>query len=219
MYLSKKLNESKTWLFFLVTYAIYTIALIIEINYIFTDQFYADAFVGTDATQKDITNFINNDRSQDWINFIIVIPIIILPALATTIPLYINSVIDELKLKLKGIFQISLKAQTVFAISYLIGVVLKWQGVIKFTYGNVNDRFAYQSLLVFVDNNDFPTWLYYPLQTANITELSYILILAWLYSKLGKLKYINSLAKVLLYYGIGLIFWIVFVVFISITYY
>ncbi|WP_166367061.1 hypothetical protein [Perlabentimonas gracilis] len=87
--------------------------------------------------------------------------------------------------------------------------------MVTFSFASVNNNFSFQSLLRFFDNKNLPYWLLYPLQCVNVAEAVHILFLSLGISFLMKQKYGKSLLFVLLWYGMGLLFWIVFTVFLQ----
>lgn len=212
-----KYFQLNTWFVFLIIYIIYVLALIIELNFLFTDEFYFDVLSGQEKSGKDITDFINKDRAQNWINFPFAILIILIPTIGATIALSIGNILNSNKIALKNIFKITLKSHIVFAISYFIGILLKLIGLIEVTPASINDRFGYQSLLVFFEVKELPEWLLFPLQSLNISELVLVLMVAFGYSIISDLSYLKALGRVALYYILGLIFWVIVVIFVHIT--
>lgn len=71
------------------------------------------------------------------------------------------------------------------------------------------------SLLSFWGAENIVSWLHYPLQTLNLFEVAYILCISWLLSKQWKPNFIESINIVLPSYGIGLLIWMVLVVFLT----
>jgi hypothetical protein len=212
-----KYFQLNTWLVFLIVYGIYAVSLVIELNYLFTDEFYFNALSGSDKSASDIISFIKADRAQDWINYPFAILIILVPTIGATIAIYLGSVTSSDKACLKDIFKISLKSQIVFAISYLAGILLKLLGIVQISPANINDRFGYQSLLMFFNTSRLPRWSIFPLQSINISELLFMLVLAVGFAAIAKYAYPKALGRVALYYGLGLLFWIIAVAFIQIV--
>ena len=75
------------------------------------------------------------------------------------------------------------------------------------------DKFSLLSLL---GQNSVPKWMYYPLQTVNVFEIIFVLLLGYGISYLKDEEKPN-IGFVLSTYGVGLIFWVLFVVFIMIN--
>jgi len=212
--LIKNYFELNTWLVFFVLIAIYSIALTIEFRFVFTD----DLYLGLQASKKsleNIQNLISSERKSQWINYPITILIVLIPSLLISFCLNIGTVIKEYKTSFIKLFEIAVKAQMVFAINYLLSIVLKATGVIHFSLTTVNNNYNFQSALIFFDNKVLPYWLIYPIQCINLTEIVHILILSIGVSWLLQIKFLKALTFVALWYGIGLLFWIIFTVFLQ----
>lgn len=210
----EKYFKANNWIILIVLIAIYAIALTIEFSYVFTDDFYTTSLESKQSFES-INNFIIKERGSQWVNYPITIIIVLIPTLLVAFCLNIGAVFNNFKVSFSNLFGIALKAQLVFALNYLITVILKSVGIIDFTYSSVNNNYKFQSLLVFFETSSLPYWLLYPLQCINIAEGVHMLFLALGISFLLNKKIGNSLLFVLLWYGMGLLFWIVFSVFLQ----
>jgi len=160
-------------------------------------------------------NIMNNARNEEWLNYPIAFIVVLFPALMIAFALNIGVVFNEYKIKFTDLFKIALKAQLIFAINYLIATVLKWQGLVERHSGNMNNNYDFQSLAFFFKGKQLPFWIMYPLQNANITEIMYLLVLSYGFTFLTEKKYLKSLGFVMLFYGIALLVWIIFTVFLQ----
>jgi hypothetical protein len=115
--------------------------------------------------------------------------------------------------------EVPLKAQIIFALSYLFAVFISMAGIIKIDMTHQISAYWYQSVLVFIDKEKVPGWLYYPMQCINLSEILYIFLLSFGLTQVLNIKYLKSTKFVGLYYGLGLLFWLVFATFINITIY
>ncbi|MDD2279501.1 MAG: hypothetical protein PHD06_09925 [Bacteroidales bacterium] len=212
--LIKRYFKANNWVVLIVLIAIYAIALTIEFSYVFTDDFYISS-LESKRSLDSIDNFIIKERGSQWVNYPITIIIVLIPTLLVAFCLNIGAVFNNFKVSFSNLFGIALKTQLVFALNYLIVVILKSVGIIDFTYSSVNNNYSFQSLLAFFDTSSLPYWLLYPLQCINIAEGVHMLFLALGISFLRNKKFGNSLLFVLLWYGMGLLFWIVFSVFLQ----
>lgn len=206
--------RANNWVVLFVLIIIYSIALTIEFNYLFTDDFYISAHEGKQSLEN-INNLIIKERNSQWVNYPIAIVVVLIPALLIAFCLNIGTVLNNYKVSFLKLFGITLKAQLIFALNYLVAVILKSTKILEFTYTSVNNNYKFQSLLVFFDTKSFPYWLLYPLQCINIAEGLHMIFLALGISVLLNQKFAKSLFFVLLWYGVGLIFWIVFTVFLQ----
>lgn len=164
--------KANTWIVFAIIVIMYFIALTIEFKFIFTDEFYINAFESK-KNFESIQNIMANDRNEEWLNYPIAIIIVLFPSLMIAFALNIGAVFNEYKIKFTDLFKITLKAQLIFAINYLIATMQKWQGIVERHFGNINNNYDFQSLAYFFKDKGLPFWILYPLQNINITEIVY----------------------------------------------
>ena len=215
--MKKTLNNyftANTWTVFAIIMILYFIALTIEFKYIFTDNFYFEAFEGKKRLES-IQEIIINDRGEYWLNIPIVFIVVLFPTLMIAFALNIGAVFNEYKIRFTDIFKITLKAQLIFAINYLISTILKWQGLIERNYGNINNNYDFQSIAYFYEGKGLTFGVMYILQNINITEIIHILVLSYGFSWLTQKSYAKSIGFVLTFYGIALLIWIIFTVFLQ----
>lgn len=202
------------WLVFIVIILVYYLALTIEFNFVFTDEFYKKSFESIKSLDS-ITNLINAERSVEWVNYIIVFIIILVPTLLISFIINMGFILKEVNVKFIQIFQSVLKAQIIFALNYLLSVILKWFGIVERNFENINNNYDYQSLLVFFKDRELPYWLTYTLQCINITEILFILFLGFGLKLLINTNYKKALIITLVFYGSALIIWIIFTIFLK----
>lgn len=65
--------------------------------------------------------------------------VLVVPALLVALCLNIGAVLKNYKVTFPKLFGVALKAQLVFALSYLVAVILKSAGAVGFTYSTVNN--------------------------------------------------------------------------------
>lgn len=120
------------------------------------------------------------------------------------------------QISFKTIFKIALVAEVAFILSILLKMF------ILFMFKDINSleelrNFAPFSLFALFNASAVPEYLRYPLQTINLFEVLYcILLAAGLQFYLSK-SFKNMFRLVLASYGIGLLCWVICAVFISIN--
>jgi hypothetical protein len=216
MRIIEKYYKSSNWGVFVILATIYILSLNIEFKFIFTDEFYMQSFKNQDS--ESAINYMLKDREYNWINYLYIPVITIIPAILIGICLYVGSIFINIKISFVKLFNISLKSQIIIAVNYFVSVILKSSSLIERNYNNINNNYDFQSARVFFRNEDLPYWLNYPLQCINITEIIYILFLAVGVQLVFKIKYPKALGFTTLYYGIGLVIWIIFSVFLQILF-
>ncbi|MDR3287793.1 MAG: hypothetical protein LBT27_10180 [Prevotellaceae bacterium] len=220
--MSSKLNKiltsyfkANTWIVFAVIILLYFIALTLEFKFIFTDEFYLNSLSSRYDEHNKLIEFIHNDRALEWANYFMSFAIVLIPALLITFTLNVGTIFREYKIKFATLFRITLKAQIVFALGYFVSVVLKSTGIIEKQWDMIDNNYFYQSAAYFFKDGGYPFWVMYPLQIINITEITHLLILAFGFSYISKFGYLKSLGFVSVFYGIAMIVWIIFTVFLQ----
>jgi len=160
---------------FLLSLLFYFIALIIELNFIFTDSYYFDNY--SIRTAEEIFQLMNVDRKGNWINFIYLPFHILIPALAFSLFLYITFYLLKPAQDIFVCFKIALISQIVYALNYFATVLIKISNILPVNYTNVNDLYEYQSIVTFFTKMNLPDWAIYPLSKLNIAELVYFVFL------------------------------------------
>lgn len=212
--LVQKYFTLNTWIIFLLLFAIYSVALTIELRYIFTDNMYFNSLEGK-RTIEGIQNLITGERKREWLNYPIAGLVILVPSLLIGFCLNLGAVLKDYKASFTNFFGIAMKAQIIFALNYLTSIILRALGLVNFSYTTANNNYEYQSALVFFDTKALPVWLLYPIQCINIAEIIHILLLSLGITWFLNLRYSKALFFVLLWYGVGLLIWIVFSVFLQ----
>ena len=210
----EKYFKANTWVAFAAIIIIYFIALALEFQFVFTDEFYTASLAG-EFDYDTLTKFIHDDRGVEWVNYLIVFIVVLAPALLISLSLNTGAVFREYKIRFRQIFDITLKAQIVFALNYLVSVLFKAFGIIEKNWNTIDNNYFYQSAAYFFREKGLPFWMMYPLQIINITEIVHVLVLALGFAYISKFGYFKSLGFVLLFYGIALVIWIIFTIFLQ----
>ena len=189
-------------------------------------HFLSDLFIVTSDILKDhlsqqiglkrITELLELRDRWSWINYIL-IPIIYLVKF-TLIALWIlcGMILFGYKNTFKEIFQIVLIAEFVWLTPSFITII--WFGFIDTDYTLIDVQyFKPLSLLNFFEVSGIESWLIFPLQSLNLFEVAYMLVLTIGIKRILKKDYNTALNFTIPVYGTALITWIVFITFLSIN--
>jgi len=202
------------WIVLGVILLIYLAALTFEFRVIFTDEYYIQSF-NEKASYEQIQDFIFADRQIEWQNYPYAFFRIIVPSFLIASVLFVGVILKDLKISFYKLFGVTVKAQIVFAINYVLAIIMKTVGWLDNSWESINNNYSYQSLLVFFKEVNLPYWLYYPLQSINITESLHVLLLSVGVQSISSLGFSKSLGLVLTFYGLGLSIWVIFTVFLQ----
>lgn len=179
----------------------------------------ADVYFRTYAEQvaveriEELIKFVNKWQIVGYA----IIPLILTVKISfTAVCLNIGTIFSNYKISFAKLFRIALIAELIFAIATLTRNMWLINFVDVNTMQDIQ-QFYPLSLIAFFNVSELPSWIIYPIQTLNLFELLYWFALATGLSLVLNEKRTKMFALVLSSYGVGLLVWMVFVVFLSIN--
>lgn len=213
--LSRKDYEFNNWYLFGIITGLYMLLAWYTAHYIIKDQLYYNSF-GDQVAMERIDAFISKRKSQEWISYVATPALLLLKIGYTAVCISLGGFIMGMEAPFKKVFKVALFAE----LALLMGGIV--QNACLYIFQEINtlediQGFAPFSLYGIIGGKDTPAYLNYPLRVINLFEIGYWCLLAMglktLFDKpLGKM-----LGFVLASYGIGLLVWTVFIVFLSIN--
>lgn len=209
------MKSSKLYFFLLVLFSFLLSYLSKEL--LNTDELVINSLLGkfTSEQLKDVLNY--KDR-WEWLGYLI-IPFIILvkvSVIALAIDIFL-SFFDNLDgIKYKKLFNIVVKAEFVF----LLVIVFKtiWFYVFQHDYTLEDLQYFYPLSAINITGYDgLQPWFVYPFQVLNLFELAYWFILAYLLGKELSITTDKGLTIVASSYGVGLLIWVVAIMFFTLN--
>lgn len=201
-------NIQVTALFVCIT-AIYLVLVYISDQFILGDEIYIRSF-----SEQTIEAVLNVRESYGWLNYVFTPITLLLKISFAALCISIGAVLSSLDFKFKTFFKAALIAEMVFILAQILYLINMLHHLDTLTIEASLNYFPLTILSVYGVEN-VVTWLHYPLQTLNLFEVAYILCISWLLSKQWKPNFIESINIVLPSYGIGLLIWMVLVVFLT----
>ncbi len=162
-------------------------------------------------------NLLNMMKSYGWVNYLL-IPLIMpvkISCITSCISMGFYLLNDNLLFK-NIFFCVTISEFSVF-VSFLLKIIYFLFVKINYSYFDLIN-FHFYSLLDFLDLENVPVYLSRPLSLLNVVEISYWFLLSFSISKVIKIGYTESFKVVISSYGTGLLVWVLFTVFITITY-
>ncbi len=205
---------SKLYLFFVISFTAIGLAWLVN-EILITDDLYFEYF-GEQLTYERIVNQIEISKEWSWVGYAILPFIYLIKFFLVAACLSIGILLTGHSVPFKNLFQVAIYGELVFFITPVIKIF--WFGVF-FTDYTLQDLqyFSPVSLLSLVDRDSIEPWLVYPLQLVNVFEIVYWLILAFGLYSLTNERYSKMLGLVASSYGVGLLLWTVFIVFLSVS--
>ena len=202
------------WKYFLLL-AVFYVLISFAINYLFlTDGLYYQSFGEQLATER-IAKMVEVSQKWQWLGYVLLPIIISVRVCFTTICIYVGCFLANIKVRFNELFKIALLADFVFVLAGIIKLVI----LIFFKdISTINDlQFQPLSLLELFDRISVDTLFIYPLSLISVFELLYWWVLAVLLSTIINKSFGASLKAVASSYGIGLLFWVLFVMFLTVN--
>ncbi|MBR10771.1 MAG: hypothetical protein CMP48_24205 [Rickettsiales bacterium] len=206
---------NKHFSFILFVFGLIFISLVIE-KFLINENHYYE-YYASQLSLNQIDSLINNQSKWSWVGYLLLPVIYLLKFSMLSIWILVGIIFFSYKTSFKKIFHLVIVSEFVFLIPAFIKVV--WFGLIHtdFTLEELS-YFTPLSVANLFDLQQLDPWWVYPLQSINLFELIYILVLAFGIRNLIKLDYSEALKFTIPVYGSGLIIWIVFVSFLTLNY-
>jgi len=200
------------WLFAAIS-GLYVLIVWLTNTYLLTDEVYMRLWGGQLSSDR-LQKMLDVNKKMQWIVYIAMPAIIYLKLLLIVLAIQAGLFLYEIELPFKKIFNIVLFAEIIPLLTTAIQFIyFLYRGVNSFDEIN---SFTPLSLLSIFGAGHLPSYLDYPLQVINVFELAYWILLAvGLKMYIGK-SFGKSLRLVASSYGVGLLLWIVLVVFIEV---
>jgi|SRR5690625_431098 len=210
--LIKKLNiHTKCNLIFIVVSYIF-IAFFLE-NWILTDEVFYRS-LSTQIPLYTVDGILESREKFWWVPYLIQIVVILIKVLFVSLCIFIGVVLSDIRIPFKNIFRVAVIAEIIFVIGQSIYLFNLYTHRAELTFETTANYFPL-SMLSFFGVENVVSWLHYPLQTLNLFEVVYVVLISWLLSRQWKPDFIESLNIVIPSYGIGLLVWMILVVFLT----
>lgn len=213
--ITKYFHETKKFEFFLFISLLYVLLSVLLNEFIIQDKLYYQT-LGEQLARERIEEFLELKRKWDWITYLLIPVILFFKFLFVALCLETGSIFKGYKTKLKQMFHIAMFGELVFLFSQILKTIVI--SLTKLEDLNQLQEIASFSLLNIINNKNIDPWFIYPLQTVNVFEIAYWLFLAFILKIIWQKKYTNMIKFVLSTYGVGLIIWIIIVMFINVNF-
>jgi hypothetical protein len=170
---------------------------------VFTDQVYYYSLGGRVSAEK-LASFLDAQHRMSFLSYVFVPVVLVVRMTVIAFCLLTGLLLTSRKLSFKAIFKIVLFAESAFAAGVLLRLLL-----LAFSKGIESlaqfETFAPLSLYSLVHPSSVPAWLTYPLQTLDLFQVAYCLLLAAGLRHFLFCPFKKALRLVLCSYGLGLL--------------
>lgn len=204
----------------LTRFAIYCLLLLLiqaSFQYLLvSDNLYFNA-LQTQLSYEQIENILAQGKKWQWLGYLALPVVLLLKFSLVTCCLCLGYFFSSNKFVFKSFFGLSIVAELLFILPALLKIL--WFLFVQTDY-SLNDlnQFYPLSLLNLFNQETLPRYWIYPLATLNMFEVVYWFLLAYGVAGETGLSYNKSFGLVMSSYGVGLLLWIVLVMFLTITY-
>jgi len=165
---------------------------------------------------SQIENYLSSKERWEYFSYLIIFIMLLLKTAVIAAILDAGCFFFSKEIKYKKLFNIVVKAEFVF----LLVIVFKtaWFYVFQQDYTLEDLQYFYPlSALNIIGYEGLQPWFVYPLQVLNLFELAYWVILAYLLGKELKVSTDKGMSIVASSYGVGLLIWVVAVMFLTLN--
>lgn len=182
---------------------------------VLTDDVYYHSLAGRITTDK-LASFLAGQHRFSFISYLLVPVALLVKISLVSFCLYAGLLLTSRNLPFKSIFKIALFAESAFTASTLLKLLL-----LAFS-SNISslaqlEGFAPLSLYSLIKPHSAPPWLAYPLQTIDIFQVAYFLMLAGGLRFFCKESFRSMFLLVLGSYGLGLLCFMIAFAFLTIS--
>ena len=194
---------------------IYTLLLFLFRELIINKDVFQLSF-GEQMDDSMIARAYKMQEEYAYLQYLMVPVSLLFKVSATATCIYVRCFFTNIKVQFFFLFRIALWAEFVFVAMEFFRYLHLHQHteLLSLEYAQWYSPF---SLLNLFELGELALWYVYPLKTCNVFELIYILVLAFLGCKFLKWPKAQSLELLILSYGIGLVFWMVLVSFLTLN--
>jgi len=184
-------------------------------NIIITETFY---FVSLEniLSIKRIEELINLNKKNEWLTYILLPVVNTIKYSVTAMVLFIGIKLFELEVSFMNCFKIILFAEIIPLISSITKTLYFY--IYPPNNFEVLQNYNPLGLSSFLKNDTIPKYLLYPIQQLNLFEVGYWLLLAYGIKSLGNVNFKKALKITSLSYGVGLLIWCIFIVFLQLQF-
>ncbi|HMO37816.1 MAG TPA: hypothetical protein PKC76_08575 [Saprospiraceae bacterium] len=202
------------WGMFAFSCVAHMVVLFIQQQYIFTNEVYYNT-LGEQLTIERIDALLQLRQDWQWLSYVLIPAMLFIQVLLISICLSTGAILFDYKIPFKNIFGVVVNAITVYAIGkILLTFIIQFMDIRTMDDVLRADVF---SLIGWVGKDALPDWLLYPVSIANVFEVGFWLLLAGGMGYLLRRRWTTLIGFVAATYGIGLLLWVLFIVFLQLN--
>ncbi len=212
--IAKYFEAQNAWIVFALLCVGYATTAYIQDTMILTKEVFYNT-LGEQLTIERIDEMLEKQSEWKWVSYLLIPVVIAFQAFLVTLCLNCGTIMMNYTIRFRPLFTLVLRSSVVFLLMKLaLTFILLFSKIQVFDDLITTNKFA---LAGFVDKADVPTWLMYPLSILNIFEAAFWLLLTFGIGRLLQRPFQASLGFVATTYGLGLLMWMVFIIFLQLN--
>ena len=207
-------EEQNAWSVFILLCLGYATTAYIQDTSILTKEVYYNT-LGEQLTVERIDEMLEKQSEFKFVSYLLIPFTTGFQVLLVALCLNCGTIMMGYKTGFRSLFALVLRSSVVFLIWKLVMTfILLFVQIQVFDDLITTNKFA---LAGFVNKADVPTWLMYPLSILNVFEVAFWLLLTFGVSRLLQRSFKASLGFVATTYGLGLLTWMLFIMFLQVS--
>ena len=207
-------EAQNAWIVFALLCVGYATTAYIQDTMILTKEVFYNT-LGEQMTIERIDRMLEKEAKWEFIGYLFIPIAIAFQTFLIASCLNCGTIMMNYQIRFRPLFTLVLRSSVVFLLMKLaLTFILLFSHIQVFDDLITVNKFA---LAGFVDKSDIPTWLMYPLSILNIFEAAFWLLLTFGMGLLLQRPFKASLGFVATTYGLGLLMWMVFIIFLQLN--
>jgi hypothetical protein len=169
-----------------------------------------------ELTREQISNIIENRSKWKWVGHLITPIFLLIKILLIAYLIDIGLFFYDFELDYREILKFVTISEFIFIIATLIKLGWFLNFANEYSLEDIK-KFYPLSVLNIIGYDGLNSWYIYPLQVLNLFELAYLFTLSHFLSKKLKIIYDKGLSIIISSYGIGLLIWVIGVMFLTLN--
>lgn len=167
-------------------------------------------------TKNQIGEFIEFREDWEWVGYLLILILIFFKISAVSAILDAGCFFFDKEIKYKTLFNIVVKAEFIFLLVIIFKTIWFYVFQQNYTLKDLQSFYPLSAINV-TGYEGLKPWFIYPLQVLNLFEVAYWFILAYLLGKELNITTNKGFSIVATSYGVGLLIWVVAVMFFTLN--
>lgn len=213
--MKENIFQFKFWKLWAIIVLFYLILSFLLNTYILTESFYYNSLYGQLDSQRivQVTSF---QKKIERIGYLFIPLTLLIKVSSIAGIIFTGTILINQNISFKNCLKITLLAELVTVMAMLVRT--GWLIIATPENTEALQYFSPLSITQLINLENVPKFLFYPLQMINVFEIAYWLLLAYGIMVFTNSKFERSLKIVASSYGIALLVWVVFVVFLQVQF-